>query len=161
MHAQPLFLEALERHAVKNLFVPTCDELFISLAVDQDFKINKQAYFFQDSQSDITTRFAEGEEVFRLAEETDLPTIQQVCGDFLSDYGQWIAKEPLFVYYRGTDLLGIGIMESSKMFDGLASIGMFTNESFRKQGIGKAIIVNLRKWCKDHGITKHMRSLVL
>ncbi|CAM3214453.1 GNAT family N-acetyltransferase [Paenibacillus lupini] len=153
MHAQRLFLEALERHAVKNLFVPTCDELFLSLAVDQDFKINKQAYFFQDSQIDIAARFDEGEEVFRLAVEADLPTIQQVCGDFLNDYDQWIAKKLLFVYYRGTDLLGIGIMDSSKMFDGFASIGMFTNEAFRKQGIGKAIIVNLRKWCKDHGVT--------
>ncbi|MCM3627766.1 GNAT family N-acetyltransferase [Paenibacillus glycanilyticus] len=151
-HAQPLFLEALERHAVKNLFVPTCDELFLSLAIDQDFKINKQAYFFQDSQSAMVASPSEGE-VFRLAREDELQAIQRVCGDFLSDYKHWIAAERLFVFYRAADLLGIGIMETSRMFDGHASIGMFTNEAFRKQGNGKALIVHLRRWCKEHGIT--------
>ncbi|SFF17781.1 hypothetical protein SAMN05216378_5305 [Paenibacillus catalpae] len=150
-HAQSLFLEALERHAVKNLFVPTCDELFLSLAIDQDFKINKQAYFFQDSQVDIAVSKADGE-VFRLAEEADLHPIQQVCGDFLSDYEQWLAGGRLFVYYRGENLLGVGIMEQSKMFNGYASIGMFVNESFRKQGNGKAIIIHMRNWCREHGI---------
>jgi hypothetical protein len=47
MYSQEMFSQVLERHKVRALFVPTCDELFISLAVDKDFMINKQAYFFQ------------------------------------------------------------------------------------------------------------------
>jgi GNAT superfamily N-acetyltransferase len=151
MHAQKLFLHAIENHSIKFLFVPTCDELFISLALDQDFIIQKQAYFFQDSGVSMPIDLGDGE-VFRLASEGDLELIQQVCGDFLDQYDQWIAKGELFVYYRNADLLGIGLIERSNMFDGVASIGMFTNDAYRKQGVGKAMIIQLRKWCHAHGI---------
>ncbi len=150
--AQALFLEALERHAVKNLFVPTCDELFVSLSIDQDFKINKQAYFFQDSGVEIPINM-EGDEVFRPAVPQDLPVVQQVCGDFLNNYDQWLHDGGLFVYYKGKNLLGIGVVERSKLLDGFASIGMFTNEAYRKQGYGTALIVQMRNWCKTRGIT--------
>ncbi|MFC5469300.1 GNAT family N-acetyltransferase [Cohnella suwonensis] len=151
MHAQKLFLQALERHSIKFLFVPTCDELLISLAVDQDFAINKQAYFFQDSLVSVSAGLGDGE-VFRLATQGDLQQIQQVCGDFLDQYDQWIARGELFVYYRNADLLGIGLIGMSKMFDRLASIGMFTNDTYRKQGVGKVIIIQLRNWCNQNGI---------
>ncbi|MGO4547426.1 GNAT family N-acetyltransferase [Paenibacillus sp. 2TAB23] len=152
MHAQSLFVEALERHAIRFMFVPTSDELLISLAVDLDMAINKQAYFFQDSLVSIAAELGDGD-VFRLAEQGDLEQIQAVCGDFLDEYDQWIARGELFVYYRKVDLLGIGLIGKSKMFDGLASIGMFTHESCRMQGIGRAIIIQLRNWCSHNGIT--------
>jgi GNAT superfamily N-acetyltransferase len=151
-HAQKLFLQVLEHHSVQFIFAPTCDELLISLAIDQDFTINKQAYFFQDSQEHVAEGFVADGEVFRIATQADLQEIQRVCGDFLDEYDRWIARGELFVYYRNAYLLGIGVAEKSKMFDGLASIGMFTNDAYRKQGVGKAIIEQLRKWCAHHGI---------
>ncbi|MDQ6422033.1 GNAT family N-acetyltransferase [Paenibacillus sp. LHD-117] len=151
-HAQQLFLQVIERRSVKHLFVPTCDELFVSLAVDQDFAMKKQAYFFQDSLVGISARLGDGE-LFRLAAQDDLQQIQQVCGDFLDDYESWMARGALFVYCRNADLLGIGLVEMSKMVDKQASIGMFTNDTFRKQGVGKTIIVQLRDWCNQNGIT--------
>lgn len=152
MHSQPLFLQALEQHSIKYLFVPTCDELLMSLAIDQDFAINKQAYFFQDSLTSVSTELGDGE-VFRLATQDDLVQIGQVCGDFLDSYEPWIARGELFVYYRNADLLGIGLVGMSSLFDRLASIGMFTNDAYRKQGVGKAMIMQLRNWCKQKGIT--------
>ncbi|NIK71375.1 GNAT superfamily N-acetyltransferase [Paenibacillus sp. BK720] len=150
--AQALFIEALERHAVKNLFVPTCDELFVSLAIDRDYKIHKQAYFFQDSGVEISVS-TESDAVFRPAGPQDLPVIQQVCGDFLNNYEQWLHDGGLFVYYKDQDLLGIGVMEQSKLLEGFGSIGMFTNEAHRKRGYGTALIVQMRNWCKARGIT--------
>ena len=38
-YAQDIFTQVLERHFVASLFVPTCDELFLSLAIDQDFPV--------------------------------------------------------------------------------------------------------------------------
>ncbi|MFC5468127.1 GNAT family N-acetyltransferase [Cohnella suwonensis] len=152
MHAQKLFLQALERHTVNFLFVPTCDELLISLAMDQDFAIKKQAYFFQDSQANASTTGLRDGEIFHLATTDDLQEIRQVCEDFLDDYDRWIARRELFVYYRDKVLLGIGVVGKSKMFDGLASIGMFTNNAYRNQGVGKTVIVQLREWCHRHGI---------
>lgn len=152
-HAQQLFQQAIERHAIKALFVPTCDELLISLVMDQDYAINKQAYFFQDSQVQFSLGDVRENEEFRLATQTDLATIQQVCGDFMSDYEHRVERGELFVYYRKESLLGIGLVERSNMFERLASIGMFTNEAYRKQGVGKMLILHLRKWCSEHGIS--------
>ncbi|MFC9710625.1 hypothetical protein ACFTRD_20990 [Paenibacillus sp. NPDC056933] len=46
-YAQQFFLQAIKRHAIRAVFVPTCDELLVSLVMDQDYTINKQAYFFR------------------------------------------------------------------------------------------------------------------
>lgn len=152
-YAQQAFGEVLTRHAVKSLFVPTCDELLLSLALDRDFPLKKQAYFFQDSQALIPASPAQGDELFRLARLDDLPLIQQVCGDFLDDYELWVAREELFLYASGSVLLGIGVAEASTLFTGLASIGMFTHAAYRQQGIGKTIIFHLRRWCAEHDKT--------
>lgn len=152
MYSQKMFSEVLERNTVNSLFVPTCDELFISLALDKDFTINKQAYFFQDNQAEIVESNVTGDESFRTANLEDLQQIQQICGDFLDQYERRIARGEIFTYYRGAVLLGIGVVENSKMLKGLASIGMFTNEAYRKQGIGRVIILELRKWCEKQGI---------
>ncbi|MBM7567546.1 GNAT family N-acetyltransferase [Paenibacillus sacheonensis] len=149
-HAQHLFGGMLERHAVKALFVPTCDEPFLSLAIDKDLSIQKQAYFFQESDAAAQI---EDDPAFRMAGVDDLGAIELVCGGFLDRYEQRIANGELFVYRRGSDLLGIGIVERSKLSDGQASIGMFTNEDFRRQGVGRTIIRQLRKWCSGQGLT--------
>ncbi|CAH1195016.1 hypothetical protein PAECIP111892_01941 [Paenibacillus auburnensis] len=151
-HAQELFSKVIEKHAVKSLFVPTCDELFVSLAIDKGYPITKQAYFFQDSH--VNTPEHDSLQVDRFVPATldDLEPIQQMCGDFVDHYERRIANGELFSYYRGSVLLGIGVLEQSKMLNGLASIGMFTNESYRKQGIGRNIILKLKQWCYDHGL---------
>ncbi len=151
MHSQSIFDQVLERHEIKSLFVPTCDELFVSLALDKDFNIVRQAYFFQDSQANMDCSILE-DEVFRPAILDDLQQIKQICGDFLEHYERRITNGEIFTYYRGSLLLGIGVVEKSKMIDGLASIGMFTHEGYRKQGIGRIIILQLKKWCKQQGI---------
>ncbi|KRE83244.1 GCN5 family acetyltransferase [Paenibacillus sp. Soil766] len=152
MSSQRMFSQVLDSYSVNSLFVPTCDELFISLAVDKDFTINKQAYFFQDNLAGIVESNLSNDESFRAANLEDLIQIQQTCGDFLDQYERRIANGELFTYYRDSVMLGIGIVEKSNMIKGLASIGMFTNEAYRKQGIGRFIIIQLRKWCKEQGV---------
>jgi hypothetical protein len=117
-----MFSQVLERNTVNSLFVPTCDELFVSLAVDKDFTIDKQAYFFQDNQADLIESNVSGDESFRPANLEDLQQIQQICGDFLDQYERRIASGVLFTYYRRAVLPGIGVVEKSKMFKGLASM---------------------------------------
>ncbi|MBD0382204.1 GNAT family N-acetyltransferase [Paenibacillus sedimenti] len=152
-HAQELFDRVIADHEVKALFVPTCDELFISLALDKDFTITKQAYFFQDSRVHIPEDDACKEDRFSPAGLEDLLHIQQICGDFLDQYERRIENGELFTYYRGSVLLGIGVFEKSSMLEGVASIGMFTNEVHRRQGIGRNIILKLKTWCYDHALT--------
>ncbi|MNP15735.1 hypothetical protein D3C76_1081040 [compost metagenome] len=146
--AQELFYQVINKYNLESLFVPTCDELFVSLALDKDFHITKQAYFFQDSRLELMEKESlKKDDIFGPATLDDLLPIQEVCGDFLDQYEKRITNGELFTYYRGSVLLGVGVLEKSKMLDGFASIGMFTNENYRNQGIGRNIILKLRKWC--------------
>lgn len=134
-------------------FIKTCDELFISLALDKDFTITKQAYFFQDTRVSIPEYKVFEGDIFVLANLNDHLQIQQICGDFLDHYERRIENGEIFTYYRGPELLGIGVLEKSSMLAGMASIGMFTKESYRKQGIGRNIILKLKAWCYERDLT--------
>jgi GNAT superfamily N-acetyltransferase len=147
--AQELFAQVIQTYNVESLYVPTCDELFISLALDRDFHIIKQAYFFQDSQQEITENESLKGDVFGPATIEDLLPMQGMCGDFLDQYEQRIANGELFTYYRGSVLLGVGVLEKSRLLEGFASMGMFTNENYRREGIGRNLILKLKKWCYD------------
>ncbi|MCM3781717.1 GNAT family N-acetyltransferase [Neobacillus mesonae] len=150
--AQQLFIQVIKSHMIHSIFVPTSDEQLISLVIDHEFVIRKQAYLFQDSLVN-SMKFSIGNgEVFRSAIEEDLNVIRRVCGQFLDDYESRITNGELFVYYRNADLLGIGLIERSHLFKEVASIGMFVSESSRNQGVGRTIIVGLRDWCNNHDI---------
>ena len=45
---QVIFRQLLSQSQPEAAFVPTCDELFLSHALDQEVSVKKQAYFFQD-----------------------------------------------------------------------------------------------------------------
>jgi GNAT superfamily N-acetyltransferase len=152
-HAQEIFNEVLRNHSVTFLYVPTCDELFMSLALDKDFKITKQAYFFQDSKVEILENDQLREDILCTAKINALQEIKHVCGDFLDEYDRRIQNGEIFTYRRGATLLGIGVLEESKIVHGWASIGMYTNEHYRKQGIGRNIILKLKKWCYNRDLT--------
>ena len=46
--------------------------------------------------------------------------------------------------------MGIGIIEWGRLLPETASIGMFTVEAFRKQGVGRAILRHLKTHCLAH-----------
>jgi GNAT superfamily N-acetyltransferase len=150
-YAQLFFGQVVENDALKQVFVPTSDELLLSLTVDQEtLSLNKQAYFFQDSHVSIPESVST-DVTFGLATEQDVPEIKRMCADFLNDQYEAMQKNgQLFTYYRESVLLGIGVMEKSKILQGFASIGMFTNEECRRQGIGRDIILKLKSWCYNN-----------
>ncbi|WP_232316973.1 GNAT family N-acetyltransferase [Paenibacillus sp. D9] len=153
-HSQELFGQVMEVHSIHSLLLPTCDELFLSLALDRGFPIRKQAYMFQEGIPwHAVPAPASSEAHFRPAELGDAEKIGSVCGEFLDQYEQRIASGELFVLFRGDLLLGIGVLEKSRLFEGTASIGMFVNESCRNQGAGRSLILRLRQWCAERGLT--------
>lgn len=148
--SQEIFKNILRDHSVQSIMVPTCDELFLSLALDHDYKIEKQAYFFQDNKVEIPTEklYKDGE--LKAAVPNDASKITEVCQDFIDKVEKRIKNREIFTFTKENTLLGIGIVERSKLLDGYASIGMFTNEQYRKQGIGRTIIYHLKEWCYDN-----------
>ncbi|KKI88501.1 GCN5 family acetyltransferase [Bacillus sp. SA1-12] len=150
--SQELFKNVLRNHSIQSMMVPTCDELFLSLVVDQEYKIEKQAYFFQDNKVEMPKgKLYKGGE-FRAAVSHDSSKINEICKDFIDKLEERIENREIFTFTKGTILLGIGIAERSKLLDKYASIGMFTNEQYRKQGIGRTIIHHLKDWCYNHNL---------
>lgn len=150
-YAQIIFRDVLCKYQVKRAFVVTSDELFLSLAIDQDMVIKKQAYFFQDSGQvmDASSLYVKGS--FRTAVALDIPQILEVSGDFFDELEGRVARQEIFVFKEGEELLGAGIVEHGIVMQGYTSIGMFVNEKHRQKGIGRTIITELKKWCYDNG----------
>jgi len=148
--SQKIFNQVLEDHSVQSIMVPTCDELFLSLVLDHDYKIEKQAYFFQDNKMEIPKEklYKNGE--FKVAVQSDAKKIKEVCQDFIDELEKRIENKQIFTLMDGNILLGIGIAERSQLLKGYASIGMFTNELYRNKGIGRTMIHHLKEWCYDN-----------
>jgi RimJ/RimL family protein N-acetyltransferase len=56
------------------------------------------------------------------------------------------------VTLRDHDPVGFGILESSSLYDDVASIGMHSIEGFRRQGVGTATIRLLIDECRRRGL---------
>jgi GNAT superfamily N-acetyltransferase len=151
--SQDVFKQILASHPISAIFVPTSDEFMLSTVLDQDFKMTKQAYFFQDSQIPIPEEklFKNGQ--LRKAEQDDAQHIIDVSQDFFDRLDERIDVGEIFVFTNESQLLGIGIIEISRLQRGYASVGMFVNEEFRKLGIGRTIIHHLKEWCYQNQLT--------
>jgi GNAT superfamily N-acetyltransferase len=152
-HAQPIFKDILEKYKIEHALVFTGDELFLSLVLDQEIVLKKQAYFFQDSRGAIDEAVLYQNGSFRTAVKEDVPLILQVSGDFFDSLETRVERGEIFVFKDNDTLLGAGIMEHSKILKGYTSIGMFVHEQYRQKGIGKTIIIKLKQWCYENGIT--------
>lgn len=151
--SQQTFQRVLTEYAIESIFVPTCDELFLSLVLDHDLPINHQAYFFQDSKAYVPGDKLYKDGILRPAKPVDADRIVQVSGDFLDKIEERIENGQVLTFSKNNELLGIGVLERGQLMDGYASIGMFTNEKYRRQGVGRTIICALKDWCYAHDLT--------
>lgn len=145
--SQHIFEQILTHHPITSIFVPTCDEFLLSTVIDSDYKIKKQAYFFQDSKVQIPQERLYQSGHFRKASLSDVELILEVSQDFFDQLEDRINDDQIFVLMKENILLGVGIVEKSTLQQGYASVGMYTNENFRQLGVGRTIIHRLKKWC--------------
>lgn len=151
-YSQSIFQDVLKQYQIKKALVFTGDELFLSMVLDQEHVLTRQAYFFQDSKAPIDDNILyKGE--FRLAVKDDILLILQVSTDFFDSLEARVERGEIFVFKEGKELLGAGIVEHGKVLKGYTSIGMFVNEQHRQKGIGRTIITRLKKWCYENGRT--------
>jgi hypothetical protein len=134
---------------VRAAFVPTCDEFFLSHAVEDYAKLEKQACFFVEA--DATWPAVNAAVHHRPAIAADADAFAQMCGDFIDRYAERIANNELHAGFIGDELVALGVIERSALFPGQASIGMFTRESRRREAIGTSTIVYLRRVCHAEG----------
>jgi len=149
-HAQSVYGQVKKLEEVQAAFVPTCDEFFLSHALDDYRQLAKQAYFFAarlPAADEEPSRFA-----LRLAEKEDIITIQEGSGDFFSSIEQYLNKQELFLTLADDVCVGFGLMAKSEMVGNVASIGMYIIERFRRQGAGTATLRLLMAECQRHSL---------
>lgn len=149
-HAQGVFGQVLEQFGVRQAFVPTCDNAFLSLCMDRHSKVELQAYFFEDSGR--TVRPAEySRELLVQAKRGDLEEIVAVAGDFLDHYEKRIEDGELYILRENGEFLGLGVIVDNKVMKNCKGTGMFTSEKHRMKGVGRSIILHLKELCYEMG----------
>lgn len=146
----PLLAQIKRDFSIRAAFVPTCDEFFLSHAVEDYAALEKQACFFveaTDAQPSVNAAVH-----YQPAQPSDTALIEQMCGDFLDRYAERIALGQLHAGRIDDELVALGVIERSAMFPGQASIGMFTSASRRQHGVGRSTIVYLRGVCHAEGL---------
>jgi hypothetical protein len=147
-YGQQVFGRLRKFEQVQAAFVPTCDEFYLAHALDDYRLLHKQAYFFAaGANAPATAGFS-----LRPAVADDVEAIRQESGEFFDPIERRIEESQLFVTLRGEEAVGFGIAERSKLYNAVASIGMFTIERFRQDGVGTATIALLRRECERQGV---------
>ena len=148
--AQSLFSDVLKRFGVKSAFVPTCDEFFLSQALDVGGELKKQACFFVDGGPVRLPAIFSAIE-YRRAVPSDVPGIKAASGDFLEAPHKSVGAGKIHVGLLGGDIVAIGIIETSRIQKNHASIGMFTKKAQRQKGIGASTVLHLKETCRRDG----------
>ena len=150
-HGQPLYHEVLQHHTLTEALVPTCDEFFLSHALDNYTKLHKQAYFFVagapvqpwDDRIGLS---------FRQATMADYEAITALNDDFIDKLQKRIEMGEIHVGEMGWQMVALGIIERGQLLPDYASIGMFVKPEMRRQGIGTRTIGYLRGVCEAAGL---------
>lgn len=150
-HGQAVFARLRKMEQITSAFVPTCDEFYLTHALDEHRQVLRQAYFFTTSDAALNRQLP-AEYRLETATATDAALIRETTGDFFEPLDERIAREEIFLNWRGHELVGFGIKVSSFFYPNIASIGMFTIERYRGSGAGSATIAHLIAHCRSQGI---------
>jgi RimJ/RimL family protein N-acetyltransferase len=147
-YGQAVFSQVKQLEEVQAAFVPTCDEFFLSHALDDYRQLNKQAYFFATP----TDLLEYSSYILRQAVASDLKVIREGSEDFFGEVQSYIDKEELFLILLEDKCAAFGLVDKSVLLEGVASIGMFVVEAFRQQGVGTATLRSLTDECKKQNL---------
>lgn len=150
-HSQELFRRVKHYEEVFEAFVPTGDELFLSLALDDFSKLEKQAYFSVDSERNVESKI-NGDFSITLAENEDLDLIKQYSDDFFGDMlADHVEANHIYIAKLLNEVVGFGIIEYGRVVTNYASIGMFVRPEYRCHGMASNILISLKKVVYEKG----------
>lgn len=131
-------------------YVPTCDELFLSLSLDFKKSITMQAYFFEDSNRTVE-KASLSKGLLRLALLSDEDRIEELSEGFFENLRDDINDRKVYILGNNEEIYGFGIMEKNKLYPEHRGIGMYTVIKHRKKGVGRSIILHLKDLCDTLG----------
>lgn len=152
--AEELFSDILSAYQIEKAYIATCDEMFLSLGLDFNKKIELQAYFF-DGTIPHDTRAAEyGMEYMEKVTLEEMPEVRNMTEDFFDSFGDGdILTEKCELYrivYEG-ETLGVGVMVPNKLKKGYTPCGEFVLEQHRRKGVARSLQLNMAEICRGRG----------
>jgi hypothetical protein len=145
--AQEVFHQVLEKSSIKEIYLSTSDRLLLLLALDEQKSLTVQDYVFQVGER----RECKAEFMLRKAVEEDIPGIRENDGGFFQNLESNIKNGELFIGLDGDRVVSYGIIENSKIFEDLASMGMFVIAAERGKGYGANTLSKLIIECQSKG----------
>jgi len=152
-HAQLLFGDVRSRFGVRAALVPTCDEFFLSHALDECADVGKQAYFFEDAGFDPDPAAVGMDVEYHVAKRSEATRIREASGDFLDPLESHIRKNEVYVGLADGELVALGVVIRGRIQAGTASLGVFTGEPYRRRGIGRNTVLYLKSLCRRDGLS--------
>lgn len=151
--APDLFLRARNYECVKEAFVPTGDESFLALALDQYSSAEKQAFFFR--YSGRAPRYNLNISLHHVDVEKDTRQLKLTGGYFDEDIRKIKsgAREEIYTAELDHVIVGFGVLEYATVVPSSVSIGMYVCEEYRQRGIACSILTHLRERVKNQGLT--------
>jgi len=138
---QSLFARAKSLESVQESLVPTCDEFFLSHALDACSTVKVQAYFFQHVR-DVTE---ERETIsYRWATPKDLALVRNSSGDFFDEgVEQQLTAGQIAIGLVEQTPVAFGVFERGRILRDCVSIGMYTMPAHRGKGIAVSTLLQL------------------
>jgi predicted acetyltransferase len=149
--SQELFEIVKKYESVKEALIPTGDEFFISHAIDNYTKIEKQAYFSIYTEKEPEKLLNIKLVLANIERDED---ILNICHDFLKNEIENIKKgidEEIYIARHENEVVGFGVIEYQKIVKRYASIGMIVCEEYRQKGFGSNILNGLKKIVTEKG----------
>jgi GNAT superfamily N-acetyltransferase len=145
--AQPVFRRILSEFDVKTAFVATCDELFLSLCMDNQKSVELQAYFFEHSGAGVRPP--------EYGRDLLSPAVMEDAKDILdTEYvAENISAGRYYVLRENGVFLGQGFFHPDTLTPTQASIGMSVHPDHRCKGVGRSIIMHLTEISREKGLT--------
>ncbi|MCB0125123.1 MAG: hypothetical protein KDE58_22865, partial [Caldilineaceae bacterium] len=148
---QPLYREIIRRLGLIAALVPTCDEFFLSHALDDYAELHKQAYFFVTG-----TPVAPWDDMpdlhFHQATMADHAATAALNDEFIDKLEERIARGEIHIGLLDGAVVALGIRERGHLLPDCASIGMLVAQAHRQQGIGTRMLRYLRSVCEVQGL---------
>lgn len=148
-----LFAQFIEEFAVRAVTFQTHDSLLAGLVADWEYQKEKEAYLFADGGKGETPPPAFPLSAFSAADGNDAALIAAKTGDFFDRLPERIARGEIYKLLSDGELLGCGIIEPSRYYGDVASIGMITCREHRGKGVGQSILRQLKEVCYAQGLT--------
>lgn len=143
-----IFEELIKSQGIFEIYVSTSDQLLLLMALDHFVQIDVQDLVFTAGMPQICP----GTFKLEKAQEIDIPLISAKHEGFFPAIDEKITRQELFIGYMADQVVSFGIIEASKLFPNLSSLGMFVISDMRGKGFGVMTVSKLMELCKQNGI---------